>query len=66
MLASQLVEQLLDQIDQHGDHEVVSGVDRSGYGESVEDIVVPDVRDFSGEPITVFDLVLADESICET
>lgn len=65
MLASELVEQLQAQIEQHGDHEVVSGLERTGYGEEVQDVrFADDPQDLEGNKVSVFDLVLADESLC--
>lgn len=66
MLASKLVEKIQDMINRHGDKHVVSGLDRSGYGEPVEDVdvVADNLFDANGEPLTVFDLILSDESSC--
>lgn len=38
MRASQIIEKLQTMIDEHGDQETVSGLDRTGYGEPVEDV----------------------------
>ena len=66
MLASQIIEKLQAMIDEHGDQETVSGLDRSGYGEPVEDVelVTANLVDIDGKPVTVFDLILSDSSSC--
>jgi hypothetical protein len=67
MLASEVVAQLQKMIEAHGDHEVVSGVDRSGYGEPVEDVDFNEderLQDIDGNPVKVFDLLLSDDSLC--
>lgn len=65
MLASQLVEQLQTAIAERGDHPVVSGLERSGYGEPVERVEVQteQILDENGSPMTVVDLVLSEESL---
>lgn len=63
MKASELVQQIQDQIAEHGDREVVSGVERTGYGEPVEAIVfATNTQNLNGKVIPVFDLILSDDS----
>lgn len=66
MLASQLIKKLQALINEHGDQETVCGLNRSGYGEPVEDVclVTDSLVDTPDQPIAAFDLVLSDESSC--
>lgn len=64
MLASELIRVLQELIEKHGDRPVVSGVDRTGYGESVESVNTEDKTvDADSEECPVFDLVCAEESL---
>lgn len=62
MKASQLVEALQEIIAKHGDLVVVSGVARSGYGETVLSVEIVTAKTITDEDQTVIDLVLDDES----
>lgn len=66
MKASELIVKLQSMIDEHGDLDVVSGIDRTGYGEPVEnvDYVYQGLIDIDNEPFYAFNLVCSDTSLC--
>ena len=62
--ASEMVAMLQSLIQKHGDLNIVSGLDRSGYGEPVVDVIVhDDVKDATGKAMVVFDILLDDSSL---
>lgn len=62
--ASEMVAMLQSLIQKHGDLNIVSGLDRSDYGEPVVDVVVhDDVKDATGKAMVVFDILLDDSSL---
>lgn len=64
MMLSELIEELQNVLLIHGDVQIVSGIDRSGYGEPVESIVVrDDVKTAEGDAVVVVDLVIGEDSI---
>ena len=69
MKASELIGLLQRAVKEHGDLDIVSGVDRSGYGEPVTDLLIYSDKDkeptkgIEGNVIPVFDLELGDESL---
>lgn len=68
MKATELIEILRGLVETNGDHDVVVGIERTGYGEPVENITfVSTVRgknivDLDGKPTSVISLVTSDES----
>lgn len=64
MLVSDLVMRLNALLVSKGDMEVVSGLSRSGYGETILKLEVnKDVFDTEGKKTTVLDIVFRDESL---
>lgn len=61
MKASELIVLLEDMVATYGDLHVVSGVNRSGYGEAVDDVVM--IEGCTIDNLGVVDLVLSDESM---
>lgn len=66
MLATELIQKLQELVEKHGDKEVVSGLERSGYGEPVWNVTYCDenVWDTVSRPVRVFNVELSDESTC--
>jgi len=70
MKASTMIEVLKSLIEKHGDHCVVSGIDLTGYGSTVDRIVFMDnseqpsmpLVDAEGSHASVFDMVLSEDS----
>lgn len=72
MKISELITSLRETLAEHGDLDVVSGLDRSGYGEEIIDANVlngktmnEEAGDMTGPTIKVVDLKCSDESMVE-
>jgi hypothetical protein len=64
MLASEFVEMIKTAIEKHGDLPIVSGVNRTGYGESVVSVNhVPNTIDIDEKLTPVLDIRLHEESL---
>ena len=66
MKASELIETLTGLVTKHGDLEVVSGLDRTGYGEKVIKVVVARVTNLSGIGFDVIDIIPSDNTAVST
>ncbi len=68
MKATDLIKILQGLVETNGDHDIVVGIERTGYGEPIENITfVSTVRgknivDLDGNPASVISLVASDES----
>jgi hypothetical protein len=67
MLASQVIEMIKAAIEKHGDLPLVTGVDRTGYGETIVDIkLASDTINIENQPTPVLDLILNENSLVAT
>ena len=63
MLASQIIKLLQAEIDERGDHPVVSGLQRFGYGEPITGLKTRTSKTIENTDLTVIDLITSDDSL---